>query len=100
MCSGNGQVRVCLLWGRLCVLAGVRRVACAVWTGRRAGAAAMAVRACSACLHVEKKMCTMLCNLVVVHHRVVNVGGQGRRARMAGPRSIFFCAHGDARGIA
>ena len=30
------------------------------WTGPRAGAAAMAVRACSACLHVEKKMCTVL----------------------------------------
>ena len=43
----------------VCACEGVAR---AVWAGPQAGAAAVVVRACSACLNVEKKMCTMLCN--------------------------------------
>ena len=54
------------------------------------------------CIHAAcgEKVVHEVVQHLLMYHRVVNVGEQGRRARMAGSRSIFFCAHGDARGIA
>ena len=52
------------------------------------------------CIHAAcgEKVVHEVVQHLLMYHRVVNVGEQGRRARMAGSRSIFFRAHGDARG--